>query len=115
MTPTSDHTKTLKVVLGGPMRRCQERVLDAAEIIEAGFAGGEKRPVSGSCLEFAERGVLSRFASLAESQIRRERWRESLETGNADKIFESTYSSQAVRRSSSVTRETLGCFAPRDN
>lgn len=65
-----------------------------AEMIAAIFDGGEKQKISGSYVEFAERKVLPEFAALPPAQIKREHRREGFEANNADKIFESTYSSQ---------------------
>lgn len=70
-----------------------------ARMIEAEFAGGEKYKIAGSYVEFAERRVLPQFASLPANQIRREHRREGFEAGNADKIFESTYSTQTKKTS----------------
>lgn len=70
-----------------------------AEMIEAKFAGGVRRRISGSYVEFAERRVLPEYLGLPKSEIRREHRREGFEAGNADKIFESTYSGQTRRRS----------------
>jgi len=69
-----------------------------AEMIEATFANGMKHRISGSYVEFAERKVLKQFESLQPSQIKREHRREGFEANNADKIFESTYSSQTIKR-----------------
>jgi hypothetical protein len=68
-----------------------------AEMIDAAFAGGEIHAISGSYIEFAERRVLPQFAHLPHDQIQRIHRREGFEAGNADKIFESTYSSQTNR------------------
>jgi hypothetical protein len=65
-----------------------------AQIIEAPFANGEKLPIAGSYVEFAERGVLPQFKDLSPSQLKREHYRDGFEAGNADKIFESTFTSQ---------------------
>ena len=65
-----------------------------AEMIEATFADGSKKYISSSYVEFAERKVLEQFAHLPKEQIRREHRRDGFEAGNADKIFESTYTSQ---------------------
>ncbi|HEX2846191.1 MAG TPA: DUF1338 domain-containing protein [Chitinophagaceae bacterium] len=65
-----------------------------AEMIEATFADGKKKMIAGSYVEFAERKVLNQFAHLPKDQVRREHRRDGFETGNADKIFESTYTSQ---------------------
>lgn len=65
-----------------------------AKMIEATFADGKKKMIAGSYVEFAERKVLDQFAGLPKDQVRREHRREGFEAGNADKIFESTYTSQ---------------------
>jgi Domain of unknown function (DUF1338) len=62
-----------------------------AKMIEANFAGKEKRLIAGSYVEFAERRVLPEYASLPPSAILRQHRREGFEAANADKIFESTY------------------------
>lgn len=69
-----------------------------AETIEAAFAGGERHRIPGSYVEFAERRPLDQFAHLPAGELRREHRREGFEAGNADKIFESTYSDQVARR-----------------
>jgi hypothetical protein len=68
-----------------------------AEMIDAGFAGGEVHAISGSYIEFAERRILPQFAHLSKDQVQRIHRREGFEAGNADKIFESTYNSQTQR------------------
>lgn len=68
-----------------------------AEMITARFAGGDLHTISGSYVEFAERKVLPEFAHLKPEAIKREHRREGFETGNADKIFESTFTSQTAR------------------
>jgi hypothetical protein len=68
-----------------------------AEMIDATFANNEVHRISGSYVEFAERRVLPQFAHLPKDQIGRIHRREGFEAGNADKIFESTYSSQTNR------------------
>ena len=65
-----------------------------AKMIEAEFADGETKEISGSYVEFAERRVLDEYKDLPEEEVKREHRREGFEAGNADKIFESTYSSQ---------------------
>lgn len=69
-----------------------------AEMIEATFANGVKHRISGSYVEFAERKVLKQFEGLPTAAIKREHRREGFEANNADKIFESTYSSQTIKR-----------------
>ncbi|MBX3432581.1 MAG: DUF1338 domain-containing protein [Pirellulales bacterium] len=72
-----------------------------AEMVDAEFAaqggGVERRRISGSYVEFAERRVLPQFAALSRAELRREHRRDGFETSNADKIFESTYSTQTGR------------------
>lgn len=65
-----------------------------SQLIDATFANHEVHQISGSYVEFAERKVLPEFMDLSPDQISREHRRDGFETANADKIFESTYSSQ---------------------
>lgn len=69
-----------------------------AEMITVSFADGVEREISGSYVEFAERRVLPQFADLPANAIQREHRREGFEAGNADKIFESTYTEQTAKR-----------------
>ena len=63
-----------------------------------GEDGGETRKmIAGSYVEFAERLPLPEFAKLPKSELRREHLRDGFEAANADKIFESTYTSQLGR------------------
>ncbi|WP_353722955.1 DUF1338 domain-containing protein [Dyadobacter sp. 676] len=68
-----------------------------AEMLDAEFANGEKLRISGSYVEFAERKVLPEFANLPASEVKRKHRRDGFEAGNADKIFESTYTTQTGR------------------
>jgi hypothetical protein len=72
-----------------------------AEMIDAEFddgnGGSVTEKISGSYVEFAERGVLPEFAQLPKTERKRHHLRDGFETANADKIFESTYSSQTER------------------
>jgi Domain of unknown function (DUF1338) len=92
---------------GGKIKQSPDGLLlqssTVAEMIEAEFAGPnyltpEKHTISGSYVEFAERLVLSPFQSLSKPEIKRQHRREGFEAGNADKIFESTYSTQTRQR-----------------
>lgn len=65
-----------------------------AQMIDAEFANGQTHRIAGSYVEFAERRVLPEFQHLPPDQIRREHRRDGFEAGNADKIFESTFTSQ---------------------
>ena len=69
-----------------------------AEMIDAVFANGVVHRISGSYVEFAERKVLPQFAEIPQDAIKREHRREGFEASNADKIFESTYASQTIKR-----------------
>lgn len=68
-----------------------------AQMVTATFADGRKEKIAGSYVEFAERKVLPEFAHLPKNEIKRKHRRDGFETGNADKIFESTFSSQTGR------------------
>jgi Domain of unknown function (DUF1338) len=68
-----------------------------AKMIEAEFAEGQSHVIAGSYVEFAERKILPAFAHLMAEEIRREHRRDGFETGNADKIFESTFSTQTKK------------------
>ena len=83
---------------GGKIKESPDRGLiqsaTVAEMIDAEFAGGETLRISGSYVEFAERRVLPEFQSLPSEQITRKHRRDGFEAANADKIFESTYTTQ---------------------
>ena len=68
-----------------------------AQMIEAEFAGSETFKISGSYVEFAERKVLPEFTNLPEDQITGKHRRDGFEAANADKIFESTYTTQTLK------------------
>jgi len=68
-----------------------------AAMVGAEFADGVRELIPGSYVEFAERKVLPAFLSLPAEEIKRVHRREGFEAANADKIFESTYSSQTER------------------
>jgi len=73
-----------------------------AQMVDADFADGlggmVTKQIPGSYVEFAERKVLDTYSHLPAERIIREHRREGFEAGNADKIFESTYSSQTKKR-----------------
>lgn len=70
-----------------------------AKMIDATFANDEYYPIAGSYVEFAERKVLPEYQNLPADQVKREHRRDGFEAGNADKIFESTYSTQTKKSS----------------
>lgn len=73
-----------------------------AEIVDAYFDDGNSglatHRISGSYVEFAERRVLPQYANLDVHGFARAHRRDGFEVGNADKIFESTYTSQTSKR-----------------
>ena len=96
---------TIKISPDGWLRQAST----VAQMIDAEFAGGagsapagtpeRDRPadmfrIAGSYVEFAERHILPQFRELPADQITRQHRREGFETGNADKIFESTFTTQ---------------------
>jgi hypothetical protein len=87
---------------GGKIKKSPDGLLlqssTVAEMIQAEFAAGERHSISGSYVEFAERLVLPQFSHLSKKDLKREHRREGFEAGNADKIFESTYSTQTAQR-----------------
>lgn len=68
-----------------------------ADRVAFAFGGGEECVVPAAYLEFAQRLVLPEFGHLAAQEIREHHRRDGFEVGNADKIFESTYSSNSVQ------------------
>lgn len=80
----------IKVSPDGGLRQAST----VAQMIDAPFADGQSLRIAGSYVEFAERRVLPEFADLPDGQIGREHRREGFEAGNADKIFESTFTTQ---------------------
>jgi hypothetical protein len=69
-----------------------------AHTVESSFEGGDSHAIAGSYVEFAERLVLPQFADLSEENLTNVHRREGFEAGNADKIFESTFSHQTQRK-----------------
>ncbi|MCB0255647.1 MAG: DUF1338 domain-containing protein [Anaerolineae bacterium] len=91
---------------GGKVKISQDGLLiqssTVAEMVNAwfsdGYGGLEQFHISGSYVEFAERRVLPQYTGLPVDQIQRQHRRDGFEVGNADKIFESTYSHQTNKR-----------------
>lgn len=91
---------------GGKAKRSPDGLLiqssTVAQMVDAEFddgaGGSEVHRISGSYVEFAERRVLPEYASLPATQIERKHRRDGFEAGNADKIFESTFSTQTQRK-----------------
>lgn len=86
---------------GGKIKESPDGLLlqssTVAQVIEAAFADGEQFPIAGSYVEFAERRLLPEYAHLSVKERKREHYREGFEAGNADKIFESTFTAQINR------------------
>jgi hypothetical protein len=100
----NDFLKSIGITLnnaGGEIKVSPDGLLrqssSVAEKIEAEFAGGDKAVISGSYVEFAERLPLPEFAHLPFAEIKRHMRRDGFESGNADKIFESTFTTQTSR------------------
>ena len=88
---------------GGEIKISHDRLLrqssTVAQSIQATFAGGETAKIAGSYVEFAERLPLPKYAKLPKEKLTNSQRREGFETGNADKIFESTFSEQIKKHS----------------
>lgn len=91
---------TIKVSPDGGLRQASTvaQMIDAEFSSPAGTSKGDRPTdvfrIAGSYVEFAERRVLPQFQDLPLHQIGRQHRREGFETGNADKIFESTFTTQ---------------------
>ncbi|WP_420149939.1 DUF1338 domain-containing protein [Spirosoma sp.] len=84
---------TIKVSPDGGLRQAST----VAQMIDAEFADDATFRIAGSYVEFAERRILPQFKDVPADQITRQHRREGFETGNADKIFESTFTTQTGR------------------
>ncbi len=73
-----------------------------AQMVPATFADGHggtlEQRIAGSYIEFAERRVLPEFRDLPPDQLGREHRRDGFDAGNADGIFESTYTHQTRKQ-----------------
>ena len=87
---------------GGKIKVSRDKLLlqssTVSSMVEANFQDGIKKMIPGSYVEFCERKVLPQFNHLVGKQIQRKHRRDGFETGNADKIFESTYLDQTKKR-----------------
>ncbi|MGO1595956.1 MAG: DUF1338 domain-containing protein [Sphingobacterium sp.] len=83
---------------GGKIKTSEDGLLRQSSTVSAlnnaEFADGVNLEIAGSYVEFAERKVLPTFRHLPADAVRREHRRDGFEANNADKIFESTYTSQ---------------------
>lgn len=73
-----------------------------AKMIQASFidAHGQEieRPIAGSYVEFAERKPLEQFQKVPKMKLSRQHVRDGFDEGNADGIFESTYTNQTKKQ-----------------
>jgi len=87
---------------GGEIKVSKDNLLlqssTVSSMVEADFQEGIKKMIPGSYVEFCERKVLPQFKHLIGKQIQRKHRRDGFETGNADKIFESTYLDQTKKK-----------------
>lgn len=83
---------------GGVIKTSDDKLLRQSSTVsalyDASFADGKTIKIAGSYVEFAERSVLPQFKDLPKEEIKPKHRRDGFETNNADKIFESTYTSQ---------------------
>ena len=83
---------------GGIIKTSKDQLLrqssSVANTVRANFTNGNTKKIAGSYVEFAERSLLPEFRNLKSNKLKREHRREGFETSNADRIFESTFTSQ---------------------
>ncbi|MEO2099905.1 MAG: DUF1338 domain-containing protein, partial [Flavobacteriaceae bacterium] len=83
---------------GGEIKTSKDGLLrqssSVANTIIAEFLRHKTKSIAGSYVEFAERSPLPEYAHLTSEQLERKHRREGFETANADRIFESTFTSQ---------------------
>ena len=83
---------------GGIIKTSKDQLLrqssSVANTVRANFTNGNTKKIAGSYVEFAERSPLPEFRNLNSNKLKREHRREGFETSNADRIFESTFTSQ---------------------
>ncbi len=86
---------------GGVIKQSPDGLLlqssTVAQRVPSKFANGDIHEISGSYVEFAERKVLPEFANNPQDTLNSIQRREGFEAGNADKIFESTFTSQTQK------------------
>ncbi|MGN0020201.1 MAG: DUF1338 domain-containing protein [Sphingobacterium hotanense] len=83
---------------GGKIKTSEDGLLRQSSTVsalyDATFADGKTIQIAGSYVEFAERSVLPEFKDIPKEQTEAKHRRDGFETNNADKIFESTYTTQ---------------------
>ncbi len=68
-----------------------------ANQIMAKFSNNETKLISGSYVEFAERKILPKYSGISSKNIEAFHRRDGFEASNADKIFESTFTTQTEK------------------
>lgn len=101
----NEFLKSLGVQLnnsGGEIKTSADGLLmqssSVAQMIDSVFADGDMHSIAGSYVEFAERSVLPQFSLLRNNDITSAHRRDGFEVNSADKIFESTFQKQTVRK-----------------
>ena len=101
----NDFLTSIGIVLntsGGVIKTSPDGLLkqssSVAGMVNAKFANGAVKKIAGSYVEFAERLPLPQYAHLPLGEITGSHRREGFESGNADKIFESTYLEQTDKK-----------------
>jgi len=83
---------------GGKIKTSEDGLLRQSSTVsalyDATFADGKTIQIAGSYVEFAERSVLPESKDVPKEQLEAKHRRDGFETNNADKIFESTYTTQ---------------------
>ncbi|WP_159637111.1 DUF1338 domain-containing protein [Sphingobacterium composti Ten et al. 2007 non Yoo et al. 2007] len=83
---------------GGVIKTSDDKLLRQSSTVsalyEATFSDGKSLEIAGSYVEFAERSILPEYKDLPKDEIKSRHRRDGFETNNADKIFESTYTTQ---------------------
>ncbi|SFT01761.1 DUF1338 domain-containing protein [Sphingobacterium wenxiniae] len=83
---------------GGKIKTSADGLLRQSSTVsalyDARFSDGRTLEIAGSYVEFAERSPLPQFKNMPKKELKPEHRRDGFETNNADKIFESTYTSQ---------------------
>jgi hypothetical protein len=101
LEPFNEFLKSIGIQLntsGGEIKTSEDKLLrqssSVANKVIAHFSGDQTKEIAGSYVEFAERGALPQFADIPRTELKRNQRREGFETGNADRIFESTFTTQ---------------------
>ena len=101
LEPFNEFLKSIGIQLntsGGEIKTSEDKLLrqtsSVANKVIAQFYGNQTKEIAGSYVEFAERGVLPQYDMIPKNELKREQRREGFEIGNADRIFESTFTLQ---------------------